>query len=255
MNLKKILKQAHKLRCEGNTKQAFKEYKKFLKFKDLKMHLEGYQGMALCLKMDYDLKGALKYYDKAKKVAKKINDLGRLGDIYRDIAISYEYFSRFKTAEKFLLKSIELLKGFKKTKNNIAKLGITEVKLGLTYLHQRKLKEAEKWMRRGDKHLLENKQADFWQLTSRMHLAELLYLKKRYKQVINKINPLLFESINKDWDHRYNQILALRAACFKKLKKEEEYNHDKNLLMKLLPNLDSKKVANSVKKRLNHYLK
>ena len=190
-----------------------------------------------------------------EKVAKKINDSGRLGDIYRDIALSYEYFSRFKTAEKFLLKSIELLKGLKKTKNNIAKLGITEVKLGMTYLHQRKLKEAEKWMKQGNRHLLKNKQADFWQLTSKMHLAELLYLKKKYKQVIDKINPLLLESMNKDWDHRYNQILALRAACSKKLKKEDEYKHDKKLLFKLLPLLDSKEVADSVKRRLNYYLR
>ncbi|TES97794.1 hypothetical protein E3J85_00270 [Patescibacteria group bacterium] len=255
MNYRTILKKVAGLRCKGDTKQSFKEYKKLLKSKDPKIHLEGYQGMALCLKMDYDLKGALKYYDRAITVAKKLNNQSGLGDIYRDVAISYEYFSRFKIAEKFLLKSIETFRKLRMGKLNYAKLGITEVKLGLTYLHQKKLKEAEKWMKRGDRHLAKNKQADFWQLTSKMHLAELLYLKKKYKQVINKINPLLLESMNKDWDHRYNQILTLRAACFKKLNREEEYKHDKKLLLKLLSLLDSKEVSDSIKRRLNYYLK
>lgn len=255
MSYLKILKKAAFLRCQGNTKQSFKEYKKLTKRSGLRIQLDGYQGMALCLKMDYNLKGALKYYNKSVELARKLNDQSRLGDIYRDIAISYEYFSRFKIAEKFLLKSIETFRKLRMSKLNYAKLGITEVKLGLTYLHQKKLKEAGKWLKKGDRHLSKNKQADFWQLTSRMHLSELLYAQRKYKQTLSKIAPLLLESMNKDWDHRYNQILALRAACFKKLRKEDEYKHDKKLLLKLLPLLDSKEVADSIKRRLNYYLR
>ncbi len=255
MNYKKIINTAHKLRNEGNTKQSFKEYKKLIKSKDLKIQIDGYKGMALCSKMDHNLKNTLKYYAKAEKIVKKNNDLSSLGDIYRDVGLSHEYFAKYKFAEKFLKKSLDTFESLKMTQLNYAKLGITEVKLGMTYVHQKKLQKAEKWFRKGDRHLAKYKQADFWRLTSKMHFAELLYVKKKYKQVINKITPLLIESMNKNWSHRYVQILSLKAACLKKIKKEAESKHDIQLISQLLLNLDSREVANSVKKKLGYYLK
>jgi len=137
MNYQDNFKKAATLRCEGNTKESFKEYKKLLKSKDYDLQTEGYHGMALCLKMDYKIKPAMLYYNKGIYLCKKINDESKLVDFYRDIAITYEYFAKYKKAEENLKKAIDIAKKLKQTKTNTAKIGITEVKLGVTYLHQK----------------------------------------------------------------------------------------------------------------------
>ncbi len=254
MNYQKILKKADVLRCEGNTKESFKEYKKLLMSRDIKWQIEAYSGMALCLKMDYKLKPAIQYYNEGVVLCKKIGDSSKLVDLYRDIAITYEYFAEYKEAEDFLKKAINIAKKLKKTATNTAKLGITEVKLGVTYLHQNRLEEAEKWLKRGDRRLSEGNES-FWKLTSQFHLAELLYFQKKYKKALQKIIPLLNQAMDNDWLHRYAQILILKAACLEKTGKKEEAEHDIQLSYYIANQFDSKEVTNSVKERIKFYLK
>ncbi len=175
-------------------------------------------------------------------------------DLYRDMAITYEYFAQYKKAEEFLKKAINIAKKLKKTITNTAKLGITEVKLGVTYLHQNRLKEAEKWLKRGDSRLKRGEE-NFWKLTSQFHLAELLYFQKQYKKSLQKIIPLLYQAMKNSWLHRYAQILILKAACLGKIGKKKESEHDIWLSYYIADQLDSKEVTNSVKERMKFYLK
>jgi tetratricopeptide (TPR) repeat protein len=253
MNYQKILEKATILRCEGNTKESFKEYRKLLKSEDSNWQIEAYHKMALCLKMDYKLRPAINYYNKGVKLSKKIGNDAKLIDLYRDIAITYEYFNKYKEAGELFKKAINIAKKRKPTKINISRLGITEVKLGVVYLHQKQLKEAEKWFKKGDKHLSKGNE-EFWKLTNKYHLAELSYVQKNYKKAILIINPLICQAMNKDWMHRYAQFLILRSVCYKKINEKDKSNHDILLAFYVAENFDSKEVRDALKRKFKEYL-
>jgi len=198
----KAIQKAHDLRIQGNTKQAILLYKELSKSENWQEQLGGVNGLALVYKMEEDYKKAIKYYHQAIKIAQKNDYNSRIGNIYRDIAISYLYLNKFSLAKKNFNLALEKLKEFSYDQpDNNPSYGITLVKLGYLYFKQEKYPQAEKYITQGQE-ILKRTKHKFWLLTTELHLAQVYIAINRKSEAEEIIKQQIKICKDNDWYYR-----------------------------------------------------
>lgn len=136
----------------GQFDDAEKNFRKYLsmineKFAD-KNFVISLQNIGICLKKRGNYEEAIKYYEKALQISKRINyiqgwadNLSNIGVIYKNQALQYIEKKEYKKAEEYLDSAEKIYKEAKDLDRKIRNLnGITSdlINLGIVYTHQRK---------------------------------------------------------------------------------------------------------------------
>ena len=247
MNKEKIFEQAAQLRCQGDTKKAFLEYKKLAKDSDIKTKVMAISGMALCKKMEMKSQEANRLKQKALKILEKNKMFDWTGGMYRDLAINTYYQRDFTKAEKYFKKSFDGIKLMKVEKAKTAEKGITIAKFGYMRLLQNRLGEAERKIKEGLK-LVEKVKHDFWTLTAKMHLAQVYNAKKEFKKALEITEDLKIIALKSLWWHRFSQILIVSAETKIGLKNKDSGEADLVLAKYIADHFDSVEVQKEILK-------
>jgi len=240
----KAIQKAHDFRVQGNTKQAILLYNKLSKSANWQEQLEGVNGLALAFKMEEDYGKAIKLYNKAIKIAQQNNFNSRIGNIYRDIAISYQYMNKFGLAIKNFNLALEKLKqhSYNQPDNNPS-YGITLAKLGYLYFEQEKYPQAEEYITQGQE-ILKRTKHKFWLITAELHLAQVYIVINRKSEAKEIIKQQIKICKENNWYYREIQCWLRMLEINKKDK--TIINKIKELIIKL----DSKEIKDRFIKEL-----
>lgn len=200
---KQLEEQATVERNQGRAKLAIKTYedakKLYLENNELSRAAGMQHMIGVCYKIENNLDSALPAYEQAIADYKKAGDALGPGRVERDIAIMYEYHDRLEEAEKHLLKSKSELESQPEGEPNPsvneattrnAELGITLSKIGLLYIRQNKLDEAEKYMIDGIA-LIRKAGHPFYEMTTLVNLGALYFATKHYGRMLANLQAAL----------------------------------------------------------------
>lgn len=182
---------AHKLETEAdnlrNTGQGLKAVNKYQAAAELYEQAGDPNRAAECIhmvgvsyKIENDLPKALKALHQATDMHQAAGNDEGVGRVARDIGMAYDYRKQFDDGLVWLKRSVEALKDT----DNLAELGISEVKLGQHYLETGKLKEAEKWLQQGIASIRQEHHW-FYEMTALLPLAGLRLQQKQFNDAIS----------------------------------------------------------------------
>ena len=164
---------ADRLRNGGQCNTAIKEYERalaiFEKLGDIHGAAECQHMIGVCFKMQDAIDQAVDALMKAERRYTRAGDRVGVGRVYRDLGICYGYRGEPAEALKWLSKSEATLRN----EEIPAELGITQAKIGESYLSAKQYDAADEWIRRG---LVTIRTQGHWfyEMTALLHLGQLL---------------------------------------------------------------------------------
>jgi len=135
------------------------------------LHMAGVSAKESVSKPDSTkFRDANKYFQAAEQVYKELNLGEKLGDLYRDIAITNDYAGLRVDALKYFQKSIESLEKY----NNVGSLAIAYDKLGVHHYLRNDLDTAKKYIKKAMELFKQDPTHGFHQATTWLDYAKVL---------------------------------------------------------------------------------
>jgi len=251
----KQINKANELRDAGKTNEAKKILIPLLKSKDYQVAVNAHSALGICYANENNFSQAIKYYKKAYGLSEKNNWKERLGGIARDIAIVYKNAKKYKDSEKWMLRSIELIKKYFDEGQGVnASLGITYSKLGLLYTQMKKYTKAKNAFVKAFQYLSKSDHA-YWKLIAGIDKSEFLIASKKYKQAKEELEKLISAAICQNKEYKLIEALILLGDSEKGLKNKTAAKMFYNLADLTLKIFDSPQVIKKFRGEIDKRLK
>lgn len=251
----KIIEKANQLRDGGKTKEAAKLLMPLTKAKSFEVAVNANISLGICYTNEGLYQKAIDCYKRAYVIADKNKWMKRLGGICRDIAIASKNAKKNKDAEKWFIKSVELIKKYSdEGQGKPASLGITYSKLGLLYTETKKLSKAEIVFDESQK-LLKKTSHDYWKLIGGLDFCAYLLATKEYRDAQKILDVLVSEAIAQEKEYKLIEAFILSGETEMGLKNKaaaKKYYSMAKLTLKIFDSpLVRKKFEKEIDKRLN----
>jgi tetratricopeptide (TPR) repeat protein len=247
---------ANTLRDSGKTKEAIKILLPLLKSHDYQVATNAHIALGICYANEKKYEKAIELYKKANQISEENGWYSRTGGTSRDIAIAYKNAKKLKEAEKWMLKSLELIKKYYDEGQGIeASLGIGYSKLGQIYSDMKNFPQAKKAFEISKKHLKKGNH-EYWKLIGMIDECSFLVASKQFQDAKNIFKIAITEAIKQEKEYKLVEAFILAGDTKKGLGDKDGakmfYSMAKITIEKIF---DSKEVRKKFGKEIEKKLK